>query len=114
MHCFHEILRSCYITQREESYQACGLVKAIELTITTHVLIFAVCACEQFVIPIESKLQKRSNRRYTRSITKAHNGWRSPSLCLCNTTSNSEKKRRNGGEPPTPIAMSLTTTLSGR
>ena len=39
-------------------------------------LIFAVavrfCACEQFVTPVESKLQKSSNRHYTRGFTPKH------------------------------------------
>ena len=53
-------------TKREENCQASGLCqrrdfmsKAIELTTTTHCVDFLrFCACEQFVIPIESKLQK--------------------------------------------------------
>ena len=62
------------------NYQACGLrqrrdftSKAIELTITTHCVdVLRLCACEQFVISIESKLETRSNRHYTRGITSKH------------------------------------------
>ena len=83
--------------KREENCQACGLrqrrdftSKTIELTITTHCVDFY--ACEQFVIPVESKLQKRSNRHDTRGITPKHAVSGEAHLCSCATQFRTPKK----------------------
>ena len=67
------------------------------------------------MISLESKLQKRSNRHYTRGITSKHVTSGGAYLCACATQFRTPKKKkhRNSGEPLTPIAKSLTTTLSG-
>ena len=67
------------------------------------------------MIPIESKLEKSSNRHHTRGIMPKHVTSGEADLCACATQFRTPKKnRRNNGEAPTPIAMSLTTTLSGQ
>ena len=68
------------------------------------------------MISIEKQtLKKIKPSLYSRYYAEVCNEWWSPSLRRCNTISNPPpKKRRNGGEPLTSIAMSLTSTLSGR
>ena len=67
-------------------------------------------------MPIKGKFQKSSNRHYTRGITPKHVTSGKADLCACATQFRTLKKkqRRNSGESPTLIAMSLTTTLSGQ
>ena len=66
------------------------------------------------MIPIESKLQKSSNRHYTRGITPKHVTSGVVDLCACATQFQTPKKkqRRNSGESPTLISMSLTNVPS--
>ena len=112
------------IKREENSILTCGqhqqrnfTSKAIELTIATHSVDFCGFALvsNNLCYPSKSKLQKRSNLYSTRGITPKHVTSGGAHLCALATQFRIPKKkqRRNGGEPPTPIAMSLTTKLSG-
>ena len=64
--------------------------------------------------PSKNKLQERSNLHYCCGITPKHVTSGGAHLCASAAQFRiPKKKRRNGDEPPTPIAMSLTTALRG-
>ena len=89
----------------------------MELTVTTHCVDFLkFCACEQFVTPVPIKKQtskKIKSLVYSLYYAKAPKYVTSGGahLCTCTTQFRILKKRCSGGNPSTPIAMSLTLEL---